>query len=166
MLLSFYICFVSGKYLYFNSRAGRSNNAIIRTPWLKRQQKFFIEFSYHMYGSTMGGLRVYAFEKKKSIKHGERKFLWEKLDNQKNKWHVAKIIYTPHDEVQVYVYIIIYISLLAKILQPVSLLRLLRYFCKKTKNVPKTNRECSITYGCSGGVIRNSMVASRDYTKE
>ena len=107
MLLSFYICFVSGKYLYFNSRVGNSNNAIIRTPWLKRQQKFSIEFSYHMYGSTMGGLRVYAFEKKKSIKHGERKFLWEKLDSQKNKWHVAKITYTPHDEVQVYIYIYI-----------------------------------------------------------
>ena len=65
------------------------------------------------------------------------------------------------------IYIYIYISLLAKILQPVSPLRLLRYFCKKkTKNEPKTNRECSITYGCSGGVIRNSMVASRNYTKE
>ena len=37
---------------------------------------------------------------------------------------------------------------------------------KKRKNEPKTNRECSITYGCSGGVIRNSMVASRNYTKE
>ena len=49
----------------------------------------------------MGGLRVYAFEKKKSIKHGERKFLWEKLDDQKNKWHVARITYTPHYQVEV-----------------------------------------------------------------
>ena len=133
MLLRFYICFLSGKYLYFNGKVGYSYNAIIRTPWLKRQQKFVIEFSYHMYGANMGGLRVYAFEKKKSIKHGERKFLWEKLDNQKNKWHVAKITYKPHSEVQVYVYILIYISLLAKILHPVSPLWLLRYFCKKNE---------------------------------
>ena len=34
------------------------------------------------------------------------------------------------------------------------------------RDEPKTNRKCSITYGCSGGVIRNSMVASRNYTKE
>ena len=56
-----------------------------------------------MYGSSMGALRVYAFEKKKSSKQGKRQFLWEKLDDQKNKWHTARINYTPNSEVQVYV---------------------------------------------------------------
>ena len=37
---------------------------------------------------------------------------------------------------------------------------------KKMRNESKTNRKCSVTYGCLGGVIRNSMVASRNYTKE
>ena len=97
--------FFSGKYLYFNGNVRRTHNAIICTPWFKRQYKFCIKFHYHMYGTSMGGLRVYAFEKKKSIKHGERKFLWEKLDNQKNKWHVARITYTPQHKVEVYIHV-------------------------------------------------------------
>ena len=109
---SFYIHIFSGKYLYFNGNFWHTHNAIIRTPWFKRQYKYCINFNYHMYGASMGGLRVYAFEKKKSIKHGERKFLWEKLDNQKNKWHVARITYTPHDQVEVYIYIYKYVCVL------------------------------------------------------
>ena len=49
----------------------------------------------------MGGIRVYAFEKRTNNNAGTAYTLWEKFDNQGNKWHVATITYRPRKNVEV-----------------------------------------------------------------
>ena len=51
----------------------------------------------------MGGLRLYAFEKHNGNNVGKSVKIWEKLGNQKNTWHNARITYKPRSNVQVYV---------------------------------------------------------------
>lgn len=50
----------------------------------------------------MGGLRLYAFEKKSNINFGEEKLLWEIHGNQGRKWNTKRVTYRPRRNVEVF----------------------------------------------------------------
>ena len=75
--------------------------AVIRTPWIRRSSKICVTFSYHMFGTYMGGLRMFVQEKNSDSNLGNNIKLWEKLLNQNNTWHTADITYTPLSKVEV-----------------------------------------------------------------
>ena len=84
-----------------SSTAGFGYTATIRSPWFRRTNWFCVVFSYHMYGSTIGGLRLYAFEKRRFQRTGARKMLWEKFDAQGNQWKDQRVNYRPPLNVEV-----------------------------------------------------------------
>ena len=54
-----------------------------------------------MHGAYMGGLRVYAFEKRRNDAYGHEILLWEKYGNQGNRWNEKMISYKPKRNVEV-----------------------------------------------------------------
>ena len=90
-------------YLEASPKANFGDNAIIRTPWFKRENKLCVQFSYSLYGNYVGGLRIYAFEKRKNNKYGIRKLLWEKFTNQAVRWKEHSFHYSPDDDHESYV---------------------------------------------------------------
>ena len=54
-----------------------------------------------MFGQFMGGLRFYAYEKRTRSNIGAPVRIWEKLDNQGNKWHDYTKVYRPRQNVEV-----------------------------------------------------------------
>ena len=76
------------------------DTAVIRTPWFKKST-LCVTFSYHMYGSYMGGLRLYAFIKQQNNNKGKSKLLWGKYGNQNNKWHTTQVTFNPEQNTEV-----------------------------------------------------------------
>jgi len=93
----------SGQYLFVESSLPTKvgDRAILRTPWFKTSDQFCIRFSYHMYGQFMGAIRLYAYEKRTNTNIGTPNKIWEKFDNQGNKWNNLVKGYTPRKNVQV-----------------------------------------------------------------
>ena len=92
-----------GSYLFVESSLPTKvgDRAILRTPWFKRNDRFCIRLSYHMYGQFMGGIRVYAYEKRTGTNVGTPNKIWEKFDDQGNKWNNLQRNYSPRRNVQV-----------------------------------------------------------------
>ena len=86
----------TGFYIFLESSrpAEKGDVAIIRSPWIKKRGPICITFSYHMFGVYMGGIRLYALEKRDDTKYGHDMLLWEKFRDQKNIWHTTSINYT------------------------------------------------------------------------
>ena len=76
------------------------DTAVIRTPWFKKNT-LCVTFSYHMFGSYMGGLRLYAFMKQRNNNKGKSKLLWQKYGNQKNKWHTTQVTFNSERNTEV-----------------------------------------------------------------
>ena len=94
--------YCTGRYIYLeSSSSGFGSSAIIRSPWFRRTNSLCVVFSYHMYGTNIGGLRLYAFEKKRSQRNGARNMLWEKFDAQGNRWITQRVNYRPASNVEV-----------------------------------------------------------------
>lgn len=91
-----------GQFLYLEATGAKLGDiGVIRTPWFKRTGSLCITFGYHMYGNSMGGLQLYAYEKLQSTNIGNNKFLWGKLRDQGFKWHTQTVTYNPDQEVEV-----------------------------------------------------------------
>ena len=54
-----------------------------------------------MHGTYMGGLRIYAFEKRQNDNYGHEILLWEKYGNQGSRWIEKKFTYKPRRSVEV-----------------------------------------------------------------
>ena len=94
---------VTGQYLYIEASlpAKKGDRAIIRTPWFSGSDQFCIAFSYHMYGRYMGGMRLYAYEKRMDSNITRSINIWEQFDDQKNEWKDLAQVYRPSSDVQV-----------------------------------------------------------------
>ena len=94
---------VAGQYLYIESSlpADIGDTAIIRTPWFSGSSQFCISFSYHMYGRYMGGMRLYAYEKRSDSNIGRPKLIWEQFGDQRDEWKDLAQVYKPSRNVQV-----------------------------------------------------------------
>ncbi|XP_039262787.2 MAM and LDL-receptor class A domain-containing protein 1-like isoform X1 [Styela clava] len=93
----------SGHYIYVESSlpSKSGDTAILRTPWLTKEKykPHCVQFSYHMHGSYMGTLRLYAYEKRKNDNYGHEVLLWEKHSNQGNRWFTDAVTYRPKSDV-------------------------------------------------------------------
>ena len=94
---------VAGQYLFIESSlpANLGDSATIRTPWFRASSQFCISFSYHMYGLYMGGMRLYAYEKRTGSNVGRPKRIWEQLERQNDEWKDVARVYRPSSSVQV-----------------------------------------------------------------
>ena len=54
-----------------------------------------------MFGVYMGGIRLYALEKRDDTSYGHDMLLWEKFRDQKDIWHTVNISYTIPSNVEV-----------------------------------------------------------------
>ena len=54
-----------------------------------------------MYGRYMGGLRLFAYEKRRGSNKAQEKLVWEKFGDQKNLWHERTEFYRPSSTVEV-----------------------------------------------------------------
>ena len=84
-----------------SSNAVYGSEGRILTPWMKSPGRLCLKFSYHMFGNEMGGLRVYALEKKLSEKHASKRFLWEKFGNQGKEWKTTNYLFSPYGRLEV-----------------------------------------------------------------
>ncbi|KAL5006374.1 hypothetical protein ScPMuIL_015180 [Solemya velum] len=84
----------SGHYMYIEPSNGhRGQRAQLVSPAHARTNGACLRFWYHMYGRTMGTLRIYAvFNNQSQI--GQP--LWSRSGNQGNQWHYREITVNSH----------------------------------------------------------------------
>ena len=110
--ISFSLTYKPGHYIYLEASNPRRRGDTALLLLKLEGSSFCMRFWYHMYGSSMGSLKIVHIIKQGTIKdepanddqpktidftqglresRGTRKIVWQKSGNHRNKWHQAEL---------------------------------------------------------------------------